>query len=342
MSNLRKRLGQVFVSGSLLLVSAGCKTIIRENIISSIDTGVGATVAENKETQLYELKAGYIRSQFYSVPTGKLVESGKAASAETVIVTSPDGTTSQKGKISNAANVSPQMVAGIRSHSGLGDLLLGMDISENFAVGKDAVNSPAAIAMYITQTTNAAVANAASTAAQSASASVFTKLSGDPGAVTIRTMGAVFTFIGSLPAGDYPGAKSITDSLPGLGAMVPNVDFVNYDWDTTGATPILQIGVSPVALPADGFARVSAYRDSLKNSADVLATEIKDPNIGTTMVRTTAGATAKQITAPQTLQLGLDYTNQVAKVSNFDKQFSTNQVVVNALKYFTSIVATNK
>lgn len=149
---------------AVILLATGCQTIVRENIISSIDTGVGATVAENKQTQMYELKAGYIRSQFYSIPTGKLVENTNANS-ETSIVTNPGGNTTN-AKISNAANITPQVVSGIKEHSGLGDLLLGMDVSENFAVGDVAVMSPAAVAMYIANADTDAKAQAASEVAR--------------------------------------------------------------------------------------------------------------------------------------------------------------------------------
>ena len=158
-----------FVTATVLvLLGTGCSTIVRENIISSIDTGVGATVAENKQTQMYELKAGYIRSQFYSIPTGKLVEN---TNSSTALVTSTNGTVTN-AQISNAANITPQVVSGIKEHSGLGDLVLGMDVSENFAVGDVAVNSQAAVAMYIANAANtnnaAAAAKAVETPSQKA------------------------------------------------------------------------------------------------------------------------------------------------------------------------------
>lgn len=134
-----------------LLASAGCTTVVRENIISSINTGVGVSIAENPQTQLYEIKAGYIRSQFYSIPTGKKVEDGKG----------------QGASITNAANVTPEVVAGIRMKSDARHLFLGMDIAENFAVGEVGVMSPAAVAMYVSQAATATSANAASLAAES-------------------------------------------------------------------------------------------------------------------------------------------------------------------------------
>jgi hypothetical protein len=82
-------------------------------------------------------------------------------------VTSTNGTMTN-AQISNAANITPQVVSGIKEHSGLGDLLLGMDVSENFAVGDVAVNSKAAIAMYIAsaESTNNATAAQKAVAAE--------------------------------------------------------------------------------------------------------------------------------------------------------------------------------
>lgn len=142
----------------LLLASVtGCKTVVRENIISSIDTGLGVTLAENPKTELYEAKVGYIRSQFYSVPTAKNVE-----------------TTGDPSHLSNDASTTPDLVSGIRVQSDARQLLLGVNISESFAVGKVAVMSPAAVAMYISDAkdVNTASAAAQATASTTAMASV--------------------------------------------------------------------------------------------------------------------------------------------------------------------------
>ena len=135
---MKKQLNPFFCLTTLGLASllgTGCKTILRENIVSSIDTGFGATVMENKQTQVPEIKVGYIRTQFYSVPTGKVVENDKTKT------TTADGkTTNVVGDHqTNAANVTPNMVAGIRTESDFTSLIFGLKISENFAVGKEAV-----------------------------------------------------------------------------------------------------------------------------------------------------------------------------------------------------------
>lgn len=126
-----------------VMLLTGCKTIVRENIVSSINTGIGATITENPKTELYEVKLGFIRTQFYSIPTGKNVE----------------GTA-----FSNAADLTPEVVSGIRAHSGIEHLFIGMDVSESFAVGKIAVESDAATAMYIANAKSETAANAAAIA----------------------------------------------------------------------------------------------------------------------------------------------------------------------------------
>jgi hypothetical protein len=137
----------LFLALALATSGTGCKTVVRENIISSVNTGIGVSLAENPKTEMYEVKVGYIRSQFYSVPTGKTVE----------------------GATSNAANVTPELVSGIRMNSDARHLLLGVSVIENFAVGKVAVMSPAAVAMYVGQTDNPQKSTAAAAAAASVS-----------------------------------------------------------------------------------------------------------------------------------------------------------------------------
>jgi hypothetical protein len=123
--------------GLLLLAVAltGCTSVATQNVISSINTGIGISLAENPQTQLYEAKLGYIRSQFYSVPTGKTL----CDSSNTNCVAKND------------ADKAVTLLAGIRVSSSLQHLFLGADITESFAIGCCAVDSPAAVAMYVSQ-----------------------------------------------------------------------------------------------------------------------------------------------------------------------------------------------
>lgn len=156
----------------LLAAGSGCQTAVRENIISTINTGVGVTLAENPQTQLYEVKVGYIRSQFYSIPTSKTVLE-EDESNEITVSRSHDGQTNTVTGTSRysplteiAADRTPEVVSGIRMESGAQHLFLGVDISESFAVGAKAVNSPAAVAMYIAGARDPKTAKAASEAAK--------------------------------------------------------------------------------------------------------------------------------------------------------------------------------
>lgn len=161
----------VFVVAAIFgAMATACQTVVRENIISSIETGVGATLAENKQTQLYEFKVGYIRSQGYSIPTGKMILYTKVVT--NVVINADNETTSLvieavAPQSTNAANVTPNVVAGIRAKVGIQDIVLGQEVTENFAVGDLAVNSSAATAMYIAQAQNSNSAAQAARAVES-------------------------------------------------------------------------------------------------------------------------------------------------------------------------------
>src|ERR1041384_5518848 len=114
---------------ALMNLLAGCSTVVRGNIISTVNTGFGVTIAENPQTELYEVKVGYIRSQYYSIPTGKTVEKDKNACCG-------------EPQLSNRPQDTPEVVSGISLKANTGHLLFGMNIAENFAVGKVAVMSP--------------------------------------------------------------------------------------------------------------------------------------------------------------------------------------------------------
>jgi hypothetical protein len=75
----------------------------------------------------------------------------------------------RESKLQNSANITPQLVSGIRAHTGWQDLFLGMDVSESFAVGETAVKSNAATAMYISMAKDPENAQAAADAISSLS-----------------------------------------------------------------------------------------------------------------------------------------------------------------------------
>lgn len=120
----------VALTGSLLGLT-GCSSVVRENIFSVVNSGVGVQLAQNPQTQSYEVKAGFLRSQFYSIPTAK--------------------DTSNTNRVSSSTNNigSPQLVSGIHVDANTGFRVFGLNVSESYAVGDIAVNSLAAVAMYM-------------------------------------------------------------------------------------------------------------------------------------------------------------------------------------------------
>jgi hypothetical protein len=127
-------LSSLSLSLSLAFLS-GCD-VARENVLASVDTVIGLSVGQNEKTASYEAKAGYTRSQTYSVPTGKLV------------VNDPNN---PNGMISNEADRTPQVVGALVVESGVKELFIGMNVKELFAVGEAGVASPAAAAMFVAQ-----------------------------------------------------------------------------------------------------------------------------------------------------------------------------------------------
>lgn len=164
---------------SVLLVVAlaglgtGCSTV-RENIISSVNTGFGIQVTQNPQTQVPEVKVGYVRSQFYSIPTAKTV--GKIRNNLSPTATAP----------LNDPSKTPELVSGIKAGASSKSGIVGMDIAENFAVGHEAVNSRAAIAMYIAQANNAQSATAAAASLGSEDARSIMDAVNDPDNEAIR------------------------------------------------------------------------------------------------------------------------------------------------------------
>lgn len=314
MKNLRIPLS-VWTAGLTILTTTGCKTVVRENIISHINTGIGISLTENPKTELYEVKAGFIRTQFYSVPTGKTVESERE-----------DGSGA-----SNAANLTPEVVSGIRAHSGAQHLFLGMDVMENFAVGKVAVMSPAAVAMYISTARDAERAKAAAEGASSA----LSKLGVSPGVASVETMDGVIAFLKGLPEGDYPKKKAILASLATTGDLAPQWDFDRYAWQTVNSA--LMINDPGTATLPSGYDRFKTYRGTLQQSINVLESASKVPNIRNLQVKAGAGAVTK-ISDTQIVKTGSDLESQKSKLRILDSRFAEHPAVIKALDYFASIV----
>jgi hypothetical protein len=209
-ANRQMNHGLALTAAALLLLT-GCKTVVRENIISSVNTGIGISLAENPKTSMYEAKIGFIRSQFYSVPTGKMVEC-------------PDGNSNCS---STAADKTPNVVSGIRVDSDFRHLFLGAKIAENFAVGDKAVMSPAAVAMYLTHSPDKPSEETVKAAASGAKA--LSKISSLPNLdrEQIDLLQALENVATVLPSGTPGRAKALSE-YEKINEVIAGLNFTDY------------------------------------------------------------------------------------------------------------------
>ncbi|MFI5330827.1 MAG: hypothetical protein ACHQ2F_07300 [Desulfobaccales bacterium] len=102
-----------------LLAVQGCSA--NGYITASVQSVIGLDVSENPQTQVPHVRFGFIRNQLYYVPTGKV------------------------GNTSGDASQVPHLVSSIKLDSTFAQ---SMKIEENFAVGDEAIKSPAAHALF--------------------------------------------------------------------------------------------------------------------------------------------------------------------------------------------------
>jgi hypothetical protein len=106
-----------------MLLSHGCAA--NGYITASVQSVLGLDVSENPQTQVPHIRFGYIRSQMYYLPTGKVRVDGGA---------------------SGSASETPVLVSDIDVDA---QFLQSIKIKERFAVGKEAVSTDAAKYLFL-------------------------------------------------------------------------------------------------------------------------------------------------------------------------------------------------
>ncbi|HVZ93078.1 MAG TPA: hypothetical protein VG797_01065 [Phycisphaerales bacterium] len=120
----------------------GCaERVLRENVLASTQSTVGLSLAQNPASQLYELKAGYARSEFFLVPTGKLVGYDAEGAEKDIAGACHDPTPTP--------DVIAEIQVGGRGKQTLATGEQGAEIQmyQRLAVGTNAVRAPAAVAL---------------------------------------------------------------------------------------------------------------------------------------------------------------------------------------------------
>ncbi len=159
----------VFVMGALLasMILTGCNggKVLRENVLATTQSTIGISLAQNPQTQVHELKAGFVRNEFFLVPTSKRVvydENNKDAAGTGTATATTDGTGNKttrssnydKGVEHNDPTGTPEVLAEIQV-GGKGKQSIGtspeqgadVEVYQRLAVGKIAVQSGAAVAL---------------------------------------------------------------------------------------------------------------------------------------------------------------------------------------------------
>lgn len=150
MTALRPRMSWLLTLTALLLSAAsGCsEKLLRENVLANTETAVGIMIAENVQTQLYEVKLGYVRHEFFLVPTSKTI--------------TYDADKLELDVVNGDPSMTPEVLADIGVGGKTSGREAGFEVRQRLAVGKLAVMAPSATALM---SKDAATADAASKAA---------------------------------------------------------------------------------------------------------------------------------------------------------------------------------
>lgn len=135
----------LLVAGAVLcamIIGAGCSSrLARENVFANTESAFGLTIAENPQTQMYEMKLGYSRHELFYVPSSKMAFYDKGC----------NGLEGEKApcKLSNYNDPSktPEVLAEIQIGSKAQGKDSGFTLRQRLAIGPKAVESDAAKAL---------------------------------------------------------------------------------------------------------------------------------------------------------------------------------------------------
>lgn len=154
--SLRRWFGLVLVATSAAGPGGCSDRLLRENVFANTETMVGVQLAQNAQTQMYELKAGFVRHELFLVPTGKRVvynADGEVVPTDDTI-TNGQVTARKTASGENAADRTPEVLGEIMVDGALpfapgqGGNPPRVGVYQRLAVGKLAVAQPAAIALF--------------------------------------------------------------------------------------------------------------------------------------------------------------------------------------------------
>lgn len=154
------------------LAAAACaERVQRENVLATTQSMIGVQLAQNPTTQIYEVKAGFARNELFYVPTSKRVVYSDDGQREAAGAPGADPERLEAlARLERAdPSMTPEVLAeiqvggtGRQTLGGAGEQGAKIEVYQRLAVGKLAVNAPAAIALLANDAATArAVAGAA-------------------------------------------------------------------------------------------------------------------------------------------------------------------------------------
>ncbi|MBX3404364.1 MAG: hypothetical protein KF699_13215 [Phycisphaeraceae bacterium] len=142
---------RMFVAVAAMLLTGCHGKLLRENVLATTQTAIGLSVAQSSQTQMYEAKLGYFRSEFFLVPTSKRVVNDADNKDAAGTTTDACRINSLKQIENNDPSFTPEVLAEIQV-GGTGKQAFReqsnkIEVYQRLAVGRVAVQSKAAVAL---------------------------------------------------------------------------------------------------------------------------------------------------------------------------------------------------
>lgn len=253
------------ISCAVAAALAGCGgKILRENVLATTQSTIGVSLAQNAQTQMYELKAGFFRNEFFLVPTSKRVVNN-ADNKDAAGTTDNHSVVQQLAAIEeNDPSSTPEVLAEIQvggsGKQSFKEQSSNVQVYQRLAVGKVAVQSKAAVAL---------MANDAATASVLAGSAT----SGAEAGFRLASIEHIKNALDEMKARD-PKAGPLLDRLNSAARRIkpPAPSFVRYI-DQLSDTPPALGKRERAATSAEAFADLSdmiLYAKDLSSSVDAL------------------------------------------------------------------------
>ncbi len=330
------------VSVAILVAASfgGCtERLNRENVFANTETGIGLFVAQNPKTQVYELKLGYLRHEFFFVPTSKTVTYNRQTSPSGMLqwVFGPplieEGVSNHSPK--PTAEVLGEVAADVSADGQEAGPSANFGVRQRLAVGETAVRTGGAVALM-------------ADSAEEASASHGPELGAEvEGKKTRLVYDAIADAVGRLKdLEEDPQAqahvKRLQRLIPRLATEERKSLDPKYRFEpaTESESAVIKATELP-EIPYEKFRALPVLLKHWKQSTENLAAAVEVLRAGATLrFQSKDEEQADTIKPSEVDQLHRHYEKQRAIFKEFDKAFRAHPDVIAAVEYFYEVVST--